>query len=83
METIADLQLQIQNLVKLVNAANNQLADIETIILQTGETHRMQIGGDIYNISEKLRKIIHRDIEQQAHRIQVLLANKLDSYKGK
>jgi len=38
---MVNLQLQIQNLAKLVNIANNQLADIETVILQTGETYRM------------------------------------------
>jgi len=72
---MADIQLQIQNLVKLVDAANNQLADIITILLQTKETYRTQIGGDIYNIFKELRNVIHRDIEQQAYHIQVLLAN--------
>lgn len=38
LETIANIQLQIQNLVKLADIANNQLADIETILLQTRET---------------------------------------------
>jgi len=32
---MVDLQLQIQNIIKLADAANNQLADIETISLQT------------------------------------------------
>jgi len=36
---MADLQLQIQNLIRLADIANNQLADIETVLLQTGETH--------------------------------------------
>ena len=57
------------------------MADIETILLQTKEIHKIQISKDIYSISEELRNIIHRDIEQQAHYIQVLLANKLDQYK--
>ncbi len=38
----------------------------------------MQIGGDIYSILEELYAIIHRDIERQAHHIQVLLADELD-----
>jgi len=63
LETMANIQLQIQNLVKLVITANNQLADIKTILIQTGETHKMQIGGDIYSISEELRNIIHRDMK--------------------
>jgi len=75
---MADLQLQIQNYVKTADTANNQMVDIETVLLQTGETHKVQIGGNIYSISEVLRNIIYRNIEQQAHHIQVLLANELD-----
>ena len=78
MEAIADLQLQIQNIINLADTANNQLANIEIILLQTGETHKTQIGRDIYNISEELRNNIHVDMEQQAYHIQVVLANKLD-----
>jgi len=40
-----------------VDVANNQLADIKTILLQTEEAHKKQIGEDIYNIS------VHGDIE--------------------
>ena len=78
LEIIANLQLQIQNLVKLADIANNQLANIKTILLQTREIHKIQISGDIYNIFKKLKNIIHRDIERQAHYIQVLLADELD-----
>lgn len=55
---IADLQLQVQDLVKTADVANNQMADIETVLLQTGETHKAQIGENIYSISEVLRNII-------------------------
>jgi len=38
-ETMANIQLQIQNLVKLADVANNQLEDIKTILLQTREAY--------------------------------------------
>jgi len=60
---MVDIQLQIQNIIKLADAINNQLADIETTLLQIEETHKTQISGDIYSISEELRNIIHRDME--------------------
>jgi len=63
LETMANIWLQVQNIVKLANIANNQLANIKTTLLQTGEIHKTQIRGDIYSISEKLRNIIYRDIE--------------------
>lgn len=59
METIANIQLQIHNLVKLVNVVNNQLADIEITLLQTGEAYKEQIEGNIYNILEEFRNIKH------------------------
>jgi len=80
---MADIQLQIQNLVKLANIAKNQLADIKTTLLQIGETHKTQIGEDIYSISEELKGIIYGDMEYQTHHIQVLLADELDYCRDK
>ena len=62
-KTMADIQLQIQNFVKLADAANNQLTDIKTVILQTRKTYRKKISRDIYSISEELRNVIHGKIE--------------------
>ena len=83
LETIADIQLQIQTIIKLADVANNWFTDIETILLQIGETYKMQIGRNIYSISEELRYVIYGNMEWQAHYIQVLLANELDQCKGK
>jgi len=47
----------------LAGTENNQLANIETILLQTEESHKIQIEGDIYSILKELRKIVHGDIE--------------------
>lgn len=62
----------------MANVANNQLANVETTLLQTEKIHKIQIGEDIYSISEDLKNIIHRDMKQQTHHIQVLLADVLD-----
>jgi len=51
LETMANIQLQIQNIIKLANTPNNQLADIKTILLEMEEIHKMQIGKDIFIIS--------------------------------
>jgi len=37
---MAIIQLQVQNIVKLANTENNQLANIETILLQTEENYK-------------------------------------------
>ena len=80
---MTDIQLQIQNSAKLANATNIELADIETTLLQSSDTHKVQIRGDTYSISEELWNIIYRDMEKQAHHIQVLLADELDWCKDK
>ena len=62
-EMMSNIQLQIQNIVKLAEAANTQLVKIETTILQTSKAHEIQIAGDIFNISEDLQNIIQGDME--------------------
>ena len=66
MERIVDIQLQIQNLVKLnlANIANIKLVDIKTTLLQASNSHKEQFGGDIYSITDNLWNIIHGDIEK-------------------
>lgn len=66
---MADIQLQIQNLIKLADMANTQLADIKTVLLQSGKTYKTQIRRDIYSISKELWNIIYKDMKQQAYHI--------------
>ena len=80
---MADIQLQIQNIIKLAKVANTQLAEIKTTILQASNNYRTQMAGDISSISQDLQNIIQGDMENQAYHIQMLLADKLDSCKGK
>jgi len=51
---MADLQLQIQNFIKLANTANIKLTAIETTLLQASDTYKIQIGRDIYSIFKEL-----------------------------
>ena len=81
LETIADIQLQIQDIVKQADVVDNQLVDIETILLQAGKTYKIQVEGDIYSILEELCNIIYGDIKRHVYYIQVLLADKLNQCK--
>jgi len=51
---MANIQFQLQNIVKLAEVANTQLAEIETTILQVSSEYRTQIARDIFSISEDL-----------------------------
>jgi len=51
---MADIQLQLQNIIKLAEVANIQLAEIKMMVLQASDTYRTPIVGDIFSISEDL-----------------------------
>ena len=51
---MGDIQLQIQNIIKLVEVTNTQLAEIETTILQASNNYRTQMAGDIFSILQDL-----------------------------
>lgn len=75
--------MQLQNIIKLVEEANIQIAEIEVTILQASHNYWTQTAGNIFSISKDLQNIIQSDIENQAYHIQTLLVDKLDSCKGK
>jgi len=54
LETIADIQLQLQNIVQLAEVTNTQLAEIKTTILQASDVYKIQTTRDIFSISENL-----------------------------
>ena len=83
LETMADIQLQLQNIIWLAKVANTQLVEIETTILQASNTYKIQTSGDIFSISGELWDIIQGDMEKQAHYIQVLLVDELKRCRGK
>ena len=80
---IANIQIQLQNIIKLAEVVNVQLVEIKMSILQSSSTYKIQMAGNIFSISEKLQSIIQEDMETQVYHIQTLLANKLDKYKEK
>ena len=75
--------MQLQNIVKLAEEANTQIAEIERMILQASHNYRTQTTADIFSILEDLHNIIQSDMENQAYYIQQLLVNKLNNCKGK
>ena len=50
---MADIQLQLQNIVQLAKVTNTQLVEIETTILRASDVYRIQTAGDIFSISYK------------------------------
>jgi len=46
---MVDVQLQLQNIIKLAEEANTQMAEIKITILQASNNYRIQIVGDIFS----------------------------------
>jgi len=51
---MVDMQLQLQNIVKLAKEANTQVAEIKATILQTSYNYKIQITDNIFSIFEDL-----------------------------
>ena len=83
LERMVDIQLQVQNLVKLATVTNIKLINIKTNLLQFSEIYKKPIRGDVYSIVNKLQMVIHRDIKRQIYHIQKLLADELNRCKRK
>ena len=60
---MVDVQLQLQNITKLAEETNIQIAKIEGTILQESHNYQIQTTGDIFSISEDLQNIIQSDME--------------------
>ena len=62
-EWMVDIQLQLQNIIKLVEEANTQITEIETMVLQASDNYWTQIAEDIFSISEDLQNVVQNDME--------------------
>ena len=80
---MVDVQMQLQNITKLAEEANMQIAEIERMILQVDQNYWTQTARDMFSISEDLQNIIQSDMENQAYHIQQLLVDELNNCKEK
>jgi len=51
---MVDIQLQLQNIIKIAEVVNMQLVEIETSILQVSNNYKTQTIEDIFSILEDL-----------------------------
>ena len=59
------------------------IAEIEESILETSINNRLINTTNIVEVSEDLRYLVQSDMESQIFQIQKMLANELDTYRGK
>jgi len=82
-ETMIDVQRIIKDMKKLVREANTMVMEIEGAILVASIDNRMMNTMNIVGISEDLQNLVLSDMEDRAFQIQRMLADELDTYKGR
>jgi len=82
-EVMIDVQRRIKNVIKIAAEANMIITEIKEVILEASIDNRVTNATNITEVSEDLRYLVQSNIENQIFQIQRMLADKLDTYKGK
>ena len=83
LEMIIDVQRQVKDIIKIAAETNMMITEMEDTILKASTNNQVINMTNIIVVSEDLRYLIQSDIENQVFQIQWMLADKLDTYKGK
>jgi len=78
-----DVQNQVLEMMKMAEEANTTITEIEETILKASINNRIMNATNILRISEDLQNLIQCDMENWIYQIQRMLADELDTYKGK
>jgi len=70
-------------MIKIVEKANTMMTEMEGSILKASNNNQVITAINIIEVSEDLRYLIQSDMENQVFQIQQMLADKLDTYKGR
>ena len=83
LETMIDVQRQVKDIMKIVAETNTTITEMEDTILKASTNNWVTNATNITGVSKDLRYLIQSDMENQVFQIQQMLANKLDTYKGR
>ena len=83
LKVMIDMQKQVKNMMKIVAETNMTITEIEDTILKASTNNRVINATNIIGVSEDLRYLIQSNMENQVFQIQQILADKLDTYKGR
>jgi len=82
-EAMIDVQRRIKNVIKIAAEANMIITEMEEVILEASIDNWVTNATNIIGVSEDLRYLVQSNMENQIFQIQRMLADKLDTYKGK
>jgi len=70
-------------MIKIAEKTNTTITEMEEIILKTSVNNWTTNVTNILRISEDLQYLIQSNMEDRAYQVQRMLADKLNSYKGR
>jgi len=83
LETMIDMQKQVKDMMKIVVETNTMMMEMEDTILKASVNNRVLNAMNIAGVLEDLRYLIQSKMENQIFQIQQMLANELETYKGR
>ena len=83
LEVMVDIQEQVWNMMKIVGETNITIMEMEEIILKASVNNWIINVTNISGVLEDLQYSIQSDIENWIFQIQRMLADKLDTYRGR
>ena len=83
LEAMIDVQRQVKDIIKIVVEVNTTIIEMEDMILKASTNNQVINATNIAKVSEDLRYLIQSNMEDWVFQIQWMLADKLDTYRGK
>ena len=83
LEVMIDVQKQVKDMIKIVAETNMTITEMEDTILKASINNWIINVMNITGVSKDLRYLIQSNMENQVFQIQRMLADELDTYKGR
>ena len=83
LETMIDVQRMVKDIKKLAEETNTILTEVEGTILTASNNNWILNATNITQISEDFRYLVQSDMDERSFQVQRMLADELDTYKGK
>ena len=83
LEVMIDMQKQVKDIMKIAAEANMTITEMKETILKASINNQVINTTNITGVSEDLRYLIQSDMENHVFQVQRMLADELDTYKGR
>ena len=83
LEAMIDMQRQVRDMMKIAAEMNTTIMEMKDTILKASTNNQIINAMNITGVSEDLQYLIQSNMKNQVFQVQRMLADELDTYKGK